>query len=210
MMDPGNKCRDDNVGHLRPGFSNISAPSWATGRELGRLASGDAPEHDAGNQAGAAAVVVIVEPADDLAGGIEPADRRPCGVLHLGAGRDAQAAKREGDAGGDAVGVVGRDVETIGPVALVDGEAAGSKPVVNIGIEGDVWTRSGIELANGPKEALASTPVSFGASSSKVLAVSLVMREIRYSSRSRPTIFWSNTCQASRPGCFSTSCPYLA
>src|SRR5947209_6644049 len=128
--------------------------SCAAGREPRRLASGDAPEHDAGNEASAATVVVIVEPADDLAGRIQAADRGPGGVLHLGARRHAQAAEREGDAGGDAVGVIGRRIEPVGPIAFVDGKAAGAKPVVNIGIEGDVWTRSGIELANGPKEAL--------------------------------------------------------
>src|SRR3954469_22295220 len=68
-------------------LQNRSSPSnvsCAAGRKLGRLAPGDAAEHDAGDEAGAAAVVVVVEPAHDFAGGIEAADRRPRGVLHLG------------------------------------------------------------------------------------------------------------------------------
>ena len=41
-----------------------------------RAAPGDAAEHGAGHQPGAAGVVVVVEPADDLAGGEEAGDRR--------------------------------------------------------------------------------------------------------------------------------------
>ena len=45
-------------------------------RPLRRAAAGDAAERRAGHQPGAAGVVVVVEPADDLAGGEEAGDRR--------------------------------------------------------------------------------------------------------------------------------------
>src|SRR5262245_16822604 len=128
--------------------------SCATGRKLRRLEPSDAPEHNAGDQTGATAVVVIVEAADDLAGGIEASDRRARGVLHLRIARDAQASESEGDASGNAVSMIGRDVEPAGPVALVDAKTAGAQPVVDVGIEWDVRAWRGVEGTNGLEEAL--------------------------------------------------------
>ncbi len=56
----------------------------------------------------------------------------------------------------------------------------------------------------------AFTPSSFCANSSIVLAVTLVICLMRYSSRCRCFTFWSKICQANWPGCSSTTRPYLA
>ena len=90
-----------------------------------RAPAGDAAEDGAGHQAGAAGVVVVEEPADDLAGGVEAGDRVAGRVLDLGVVGDLEAAEGEGDAGRHGIGLVGRLVEALGPVGLVDREAAG-------------------------------------------------------------------------------------
>src|SRR5215831_10836671 len=100
-------------------ISTSKTLSCSEGRELGGPATGNASEDDPSDEARAAAIVVIVEPANDFARRIEPPDRRPRGVLDLGRGRDAQAPEREGNASRHAVGMVRRCVESVRPVALV-------------------------------------------------------------------------------------------
>src|SRR5262245_55477028 len=68
-------------------------------RTSGRGA-GDAAEHRARGQAGAAGIVEVEQPAHKLARGIEPADRLVVGVEHLGIVVDSQAAEGEGNAAG--------------------------------------------------------------------------------------------------------------
>ena len=60
--------------------------SCTGGRELGSPTTGYASEDNPGDEACAAAVVVIVEPAHDFARRIETPDRCARGVLHLGSG----------------------------------------------------------------------------------------------------------------------------
>src|SRR5271165_4284730 len=88
-----------------------------------RVPSGDAAEDGAGHQARAAGVVVEEEAAGDLAGGVEAGDRVARGVLDLGVAGDLEAAEGEGDARCHGIGLVGRLVEGLGPVGLVDCEA---------------------------------------------------------------------------------------
>ena len=54
----------------------LPLPPGAVSHIRRRTSAGDAAEDGAGHQAGAAGVVVVVEPADDLAGGEEAGDRR--------------------------------------------------------------------------------------------------------------------------------------
>src|ERR1700694_5849015 len=98
-----------------------------------RTPSGDAAEDGAGYEPGAAGVVVVEEAADDLAGGVEAGDRVARCVLDLGVVGDLEAAEGEGDAGRYGIGLVGRLIEALGPVGLVDREAAGAEPVTDIG-----------------------------------------------------------------------------
>src|SRR5262249_44034067 len=56
--------------------------------------AGEAAEHGAGHEPRAAGVIVVVEPADDLASGEEAGDRPPGHILHLAAIRDLEAAER--------------------------------------------------------------------------------------------------------------------
>src|SRR5262249_19793750 len=69
-----------------------------------RAVAGNAAEHGAGHQAGAARIVEIEDAADQLAGGVEAGDRVHVAVDHLaGVGIDAHAAEREADAAADLV-----------------------------------------------------------------------------------------------------------
>lgn len=60
----------------------------------GSTPAGEAAEDGAGHQPGAARVIVVVEPADDFAGGPEARDRAARLVLDLGAFGDLEPARR--------------------------------------------------------------------------------------------------------------------
>ena len=99
------------------------------------VAADETAEDGAGHEAGAAGVVVVVEAADDLAGGVEAGDRPAGRVLDLGAGGDLEPAEGEGDAGGHRVGLVGRLVEALRPVGLVERKARRAQPVMDVRVE---------------------------------------------------------------------------
>jgi hypothetical protein len=65
----------------------------------------DPAEHRPGHQAGAAGVVEIEEPADQLARGEQAGDRRAVGADHRRSVVDLQAAEGEGDAAGHGIGL---------------------------------------------------------------------------------------------------------
>src|SRR5215831_13061639 len=102
--------------------------------------AGDAPEHRARGQAGAAGIVEIEQPADQLARGIKPADRLVVGVHHLAIRCDAHTAEGEGDATGHRVALERRSVDGVRPVALVDRQAFGAAAVLHVGVERNVGT----------------------------------------------------------------------
>src|SRR4029077_4990489 len=82
--------------------------------------AGDAAEHAAGHQAGAARIVEVEDAADQLARRVEAGDRIHVAVDHLaGVGVDAHAAEREADAATDLVGLERRLIDGIRPVRLV-------------------------------------------------------------------------------------------
>src|SRR3984957_12087056 len=122
-----------HVASPRAIFCTISAaPSWLSWPETlasisvlagaaGRGA-GDLPEHRAGHQARAARIVEIEQAADQFARGIEAADRLIVGVEHFAVGVDAQAAEGKCHAASHGVALIGRRIERVGPIALVDGE----------------------------------------------------------------------------------------
>src|SRR3954468_11954418 len=80
---------------MRAPVASASGEGGAAGR-----AAGDAPEHRARGQAGAARIVEIEDAADQLAGGVEARDRLVIHVHHLALIGDAQATEGEGDAAG--------------------------------------------------------------------------------------------------------------
>src|SRR5262249_30071767 len=99
---------------------------------------GDAAEHRACHQSGPARIIEVEQAADQLAGRIETADRLIVGIEDLAVGGDAQAPEGEGDAAGHRIGLVGRRVERVRPVALVDGEPFGAPAILDVGIERNV------------------------------------------------------------------------
>src|SRR3990172_4164692 len=103
------------------GKSRLTSGQVATGclfpLDVGRGArAGEPAEHRAGGEPGAARVVVIEDAAHQLAGGVEPGDGLAGGVLDFALPADLDAAKAEGDAAGDAVGLERRLVNGIRPV----------------------------------------------------------------------------------------------
>src|SRR5580700_2969984 len=175
-----------------------------------RVSPGEAAEDGAGHQARAAGVVVEEEAADDFAGGIEAGNRAAGRVFDLGVAGDLEAAEGEGDAGRHGIGLVGRLVEALGPIALVDREAARRSPSRMFGLNGASGRGAALKARTVSRKRRGSTPSSRGAKASKLSAFSLVMRGMRYSSRNRWTTFWSKICQANMPGWFRISPPYLA
>src|SRR5271165_1065262 len=110
-----------------------------------RVQPGDAAEDGAGHEPSAAGVIVEEETAGDFAGGVEAGDRMARGVLDLGIVGDLEAAEGEGDAGRHGVGLVGRPVEALGPVGLVNRETARRQPVADVGVERYVGAWGGVE-----------------------------------------------------------------
>src|SRR5262249_37432061 len=124
-----------------------SIPRSILARARGRSAR-DAAEHRARGQAGAAGIVEIEQSPDQFAGGIEAADRLVVGIEHFGVGGDAHAAEGEGEAAGHRVALERRLVDGIRPVALVDGEALGASPVLDVRIERNVAAHGLIVLGD--------------------------------------------------------------
>src|SRR5437899_11451327 len=116
-------------------------------------AAGDAAERGARHEAGAAGVVVVEEPAHQLTGGVESADRPGFAVQHAALGGDVQAAERERDARGHRVADVGRRVERLRPVRLGRLDAARPLAVLDGRVE-RARLHSGVELTHGAHEAL--------------------------------------------------------
>src|SRR5256886_6140029 len=116
-------------------------------------AAGDAAEHGARHEAGAAGVVVVEEPAHQLTGGVESADRPGFAVQHAALGGDVQAAERERDARGHRVADVGRLVERLRPVRLGRLDAARPLAVLDGRVE-RAGLHGGVELTHGAHEAL--------------------------------------------------------
>src|SRR5256885_12382104 len=116
-------------------------------------AAGDAAEHGARHEAGAAGVVVVEEPAHQLAGRVESADRPGFAVQHAALGGDVQAAERERDARGHRVADVGRRVERLRPVRLGRLDAARPLAVLDGRVE-RARLHGGVELTHGAHEAL--------------------------------------------------------
>src|SRR5580704_15319041 len=152
-----------HVASPRAIFCTISAaPSWLSEPETlasisvltgtaGRGA-GDLAEHRAGHQAGAARIVEVEQAADQFARGIEAADRLVVGIEHFAVGIDAQAAEGEGNAASHGVAFIGRRVEGVGPIALVDGEPLGAAAVLDVRIEWHVGLHRGVPFLDGLDE----------------------------------------------------------
>src|SRR5262245_49091899 len=114
----------------------------------------DAAEHRARGQPGAAGIVEIEQPAHELAGGIEDADRLVIGVEHLGVVSDAHTAEGEGEPAGHRVALERRLVDGVRPIALVDGEAFRAPAVLDVGIERNVGAYRLVVLGDGREELL--------------------------------------------------------
>ncbi len=97
---------------------------------------------------------MVVEPADDLAGGKKAGDRGSRHVLDGGVVGDLEAAKGEGDPGRHPVGLIGRGVEALRPIALVEREAPGAQPVMDIRVEWHIGPRRRVERAHGVEKTL--------------------------------------------------------
>src|SRR5215213_1444451 len=74
----------------------------------GGVSSGNASERCAGDEASAGRIIVVEQTADHLAAAEQTADGSPVGADHLRILVHLEAAKREGDAAGGAVGIIRR------------------------------------------------------------------------------------------------------
>src|SRR6201987_1450620 len=122
-----------------------SRPRYGSTVYTRRTSAGDAAEDGAGHEAGAAGVVVEEEATGDFAGGVDAGDRVAGRVLDLGVSGDLEAAEGEGDAGRHGIGLVGRLVEALGPVGLVDREAARREAVADVRVERGLRVWGGVE-----------------------------------------------------------------
>ena len=95
---------------------------------------------------------MIKQPADDLAGGVQPRDHPAIEVLDLALRRDLQAAERERHPGRHVVGVERRGIERHRPVGLVDREPVRPPPVEHVRIERHVTCAGGVELPHRPQK----------------------------------------------------------
>src|SRR2546426_277768 len=138
----------------RKGWAKPPPPYNRSGfRGAGGAAAGAAADRGARHEAGAAGVVVVEEPAHQLAGGVESADRPAFAVQHAALGGDVQAAERERDARGHRVADVGRRVERLRPVRLGRLDAARPLAVLDGRVE-RAGLHGGVELTHGAHEAL--------------------------------------------------------
>src|SRR2546426_2076652 len=135
---------------LRVAFSSRSNRAWAPrGRRAGETA-----EHSARDESGAARVVEVEDPADHLAGGVEPRYLGRIVIEHLSVGVDAKTAEREGDPARGRVRLERRLVDRVGPVRLRGLEADGATAVPRVRIEGHVAAHGRVEGAHGTEKAL--------------------------------------------------------
>src|SRR5262249_22773751 len=111
-----------------------------------RLAPRDPTEHCPRHQTGTAGIVEIEEPANQLAGGVEPWNRHVLDIEHMPQRVDLQAAERERDPTSYRIGFEGRLLDRIRPVRLVDRQAYGALAVFDVGIEFDVTSNGGVVL----------------------------------------------------------------
>src|SRR5437870_11798248 len=84
------------------------------------------------------------------------------------------------------------------------------RPSLTLGLNGTSRFTAALKALMVSSALAALTPSSFSHSSGSVAADTLVMRLMRYSSRSRCSTFLSNTCQQNCPGCIRITRPYLA
>src|SRR5690606_28161755 len=117
--------------------------------------AGELAEYGPGREPGAARIVVIEDPAHELAGGIESLDAVARLVLDLSALRiDLEAAEAEGDAAGDRIGFERRLVQAVRPVGLVDLEPLGAAAVLDRGVVGNVGAHRGVVFLELPQAVL--------------------------------------------------------
>src|ERR1700730_6896238 len=124
---------------LNPGYSSLPD-------KLRRASSREAAEGCPRHQAGPTGIIVEEQPAHHFACGVEARDDPAIEILDLALFRNLEAAEREGHAGGHVIGVKRWGIERIGPVGLVDGEAAGPASVQHMGIERRVAAAGGVEI----------------------------------------------------------------
>src|SRR5205085_8794256 len=88
-------------------FMAISSPLRVAGSHLARAVggrrAGEAAEHGARDEPGAARVVEVEDPADHLAGSVEAPNLGRIVIEHLGVRVDAETAESEGDPSGGRV-----------------------------------------------------------------------------------------------------------
>src|SRR6476660_7494829 len=81
----------------------------------------DLSENRPGHQAGAARIVEIEQPADQLARRVQASDCLSVGVDHAARGIDLQPAESKSDTASHGVGLEWRFFDCVGPVRFVDG-----------------------------------------------------------------------------------------
>src|SRR5262245_257787 len=92
--------------------------------------AGELAQHGAGDQPGAAGIVVIEQPAHQLASSEQAGNGAAVSALDLTLVGDLEPAEGEGEAAGHGVGLERRRVDGVGPVALRHGETARAAPIL--------------------------------------------------------------------------------
>src|SRR5262245_37438187 len=111
--------------------------------------AGDAAEHGAVGEAGAARIVEVEDAADHLARRIEAWNRQAVGVDDARAGVDLDAAEGEGEAAGDGIGLERRLLDDDRPVGLRHGQPDGAASVLDVGVERYVPLHRGVVGGDG-------------------------------------------------------------
>ena len=88
------------------------------GRRAARRRAGGAAEDASRHQPGAARIVEIEQPADQLSRRGEAGDGQAVVIDDIAPGGDLEAAEGEGDAAGDGVGLERRLIDGLGPVGF--------------------------------------------------------------------------------------------
>ena len=163
------------------------------------------PKHGAGHQPRAAGVVVVEEPADQLAARRRARGSGCCSQsITCASRRDPQPAERERDAASSPRSPRYGGVSS----GSAQFDFGGAMPFVRL----PSFT-AGLKCPAGPRRCTRASSAtnpstsisSLRASSSRVSASALVTSRMRYSSRSRCTTFWSKIWKAARRGCSMTS-----
>src|SRR6202022_3590515 len=128
-------------------------PPALRAREWPGRAAGAAAEHGTGHQPRAAGVVVVEEPADELAARVEAGDRVLLAVDPLRLGTDPEPAERERDPGRNRVAQVRRGVDRLRPVRLGRGGALRALAVLHGRVE-RARLDGGVVLAHRSDEAV--------------------------------------------------------